>query len=237
MLIPEILTEEVCFPGAPVPRGEAPTLEGILHLPPGKTNCPGVVLCHANPKAGGNMDMKLMLALEVALARRGFATLRYNSRGIGGSTGAISGRDNGKLVAPEGEPETADVGAALAFLAGRERVDGQRLALVGHSFGARISLSYLAKFPDDKRIDAVVCIGLAVAWGDLSHLGDWRGPKLFVTGDRDDFCPPAQLEKFVEGLPHPAAQAVLKGTGHFFEGREGDLGAVVAQFLSTVMAP
>ena len=78
-------------------------------------------------------------------------------------------------MTPEGEPETADVGAALDFLASREGIDAGRLALVGHSFGARISLAYLEQHPKDTRIKAVVCIGLGVAWGDLSHLGS-TGP-------------------------------------------------------------
>ena len=36
------------------------------------------------------MDMKVMLAIEAALVEAGFATLRYNSRGVGESTGTIS---------------------------------------------------------------------------------------------------------------------------------------------------
>jgi alpha/beta superfamily hydrolase len=82
---------------------------------------------------------------------------------------------------------------------------------------------------------AVVCVGLAVAWGDLSHLGHWHGPKLFITGERDDFCPPELLEKFVAQLPAPTTQVVLKNTGHFFEGREEDLGSAVAQYLRNVL--
>ena len=125
------------------------------------------------------MDMELMVALEEALVEAGFATLRYNSRGVGGSGGAISQvqgslqGDAKKLVVPEGEAEMLDVGAALRFLGGQSGVNGEKLALVGHSFGARITLAYLAAHPEERSVAAVACIGLAVAWRDLSYLGQW----------------------------------------------------------------
>jgi hypothetical protein len=230
-------TRHITFPASTDEEGQqAPTLEGHIYVPTDGTLHPGVALLHANPAAGGTMDMEVMIAIEHALVERGFATLRYNSRGVGESDGAISAAGDRRLVAPEGAPETADVAAALDFLGMQEGVDGRRLALVGHSFGARISLSYLNRHPDDERVRGVVCIGLPVAWRDLTHLGQWPHPKLFITGDRDDFSPPDLLDKFVAGLPEPSTQVVLKNTGHFFEEREDDMAAVVVHFLSTVLA-
>lgn len=201
--------------------------DGMLH--------PGVVLCHANPSAGGHMDMGVMHSIEAVLADQGIATLRYNSRGVGSSQGAISTYPSKQLVAPEGSAETEDVGAALRFLGMQEGVDENRLALVGHSFGARISLAYLAAHSDDTSVRAVACIGLPVAWRDLSGYGDWPHPKLFITGDRDDFCPPALLASFTSTLPEPTTVVTLRNTGHFFEGRERDLARVVAEFARRVL--
>ena len=224
------------FNGAAVGGAEAPALEGRLRTIPGGAMHAGVVLCHANPAAGGNMDMAVMQAIEKALVEREIATLRYNSRGVGASTGAVSTSGDRRLVAPEGEAETEDVGAALDFLGMQEGVDDRRLALVGHSFGARIALAYLAAHPEDDRVRGVACIGLPVAWRDLSYLGRWARPKLFVAGELDDFCPPAELERVVAGLPEPSTIVVLKRTGHFFEGREGDLADVVGEFLGQVLS-
>jgi uncharacterized protein len=214
---------------------EAPTLEGWLHVPSDGALHPGALLCHANPAAGGHMDMKLILAIEAALAREGIATLRYNSRGIGGSSGTISRSLDKKLVAPEGAAEIEDLGAGLAFLAMQQGVDMDRLALVGHSFGSRISLAYLALHIEDASVRAVVCIGLPVAWRNLAHLGDWPHPKLFITGERDDFSPPERLAEFVDTLPEPKKLVSLEGTGHFFEGRENDVAAAVAGFLNEAL--
>jgi alpha/beta superfamily hydrolase len=229
------LTRHISFLGRAVDGMEAPSLEGRLYVPLDGALHPGVVLCHANPAAGGSMEMKPMLAIEAALAQNGIATLRYNSRGVGESSGSISRSGDKKLVAPEGAPETEDVGAALAFLAMQQGVDMSRLALVGHSFGSRISLAYVASHVEDTSVRAVVCIGLPVAWRSLAHLGQWPHPKLFVTGERDDFSPPDQLAEFVNTLPEPKTLVTLKRTGHFFEGREDDLASVVAGFLKQVL--
>jgi alpha/beta superfamily hydrolase len=212
-------------------------LEGRLSAPQDGALHPAVVLCHANPAAGGSMEMKVILAIESSLVESGFATLRYNSRGVGESTGTISRTGDGVLVAPEGAPETQDVGAALDFLAMQQGVDPNHMALVGHSFGGRISLAYLSSHPGENRVQAAVCIGLPVAWRNLAHLGQWECPKLFVTGEFDDFSPPDLLADYVENLPEPSTLVTLKGTGHFFEGREADLADVVTAFLGRVLHP
>src|SRR5437868_11987052 len=91
----------VVFMGSLSEGEEAPQLEGRLHTFTDGALHPGVVLLHANPAGGGNMDMRLMQAIEAALAGAGMATLRYNSRGIGGSAGQVSTSGDKKLVAPE----------------------------------------------------------------------------------------------------------------------------------------
>ena len=225
----------VSFPGHPLDGETSPELEGRLAVPSDGMLHPGAVLCHANPAAGGHMDMQLMVAIENSLSELGIATLRYNSRGIGNSEGTVSKTPGKRLVAREGIAETEDVGAALEFLGMQEGVDASRLALVGHSFGARITLAYLAGNTDHRDISAVVCIGLPVAWRDLSDYGQWPHPKLFITGEKDDFCPPDRLAEFVGGLPEPSTIVTLRNTGHFFEGREEDLADTVGTFLRQVL--
>lgn len=227
-------SHHVTFQGRAFGDEESPDLEGVFPCTLDGTLHPGVVLCHANPAAGGNMDMKVMLAIEKALAGSSFATLRYNSRGVGASAGAVSRTEGKKLVAPEGEPEVGDVGAALDFIGRQGGVDSARLALVGHSFGARIALAYVAAHAAHG-VKAVTCIGLPVAWRDLGHLGQWPHPRLFVTGELDDFCPPAKLAQYVETLPQPRTMLTLRNTGHFFEGREDDLALAVLAFLKQVL--
>ena len=86
---PAIPARHVRFEGAAIGEEEAPSLEGRLYTIPDGALHPGVVLCHANPAAGGSMDMRLMEALQEGLAEKGFVTLRYNSRGVGESAGSV----------------------------------------------------------------------------------------------------------------------------------------------------
>jgi hypothetical protein len=65
-----------------------------------------------------------------ALAGRGIALLRYDDRGVGGST-AGEGRTTQDLA--------EDVRAPVAYLRSRENIDESRIALIGHSEGGLIA--------------------------------------------------------------------------------------------------
>jgi dienelactone hydrolase len=65
------------------------------------------------------------------LARRGIAVLRLDDRGIGESTGDYRTATSADFA--------DDVRTALAYLRARSDIDGNRLALVGHSEGAIIA--------------------------------------------------------------------------------------------------
>ena len=63
-------------------------LEGVVAQPDaGLGPWPGVVMCHPHPLFGGNMDNNVVLAVTSALNDQGFATLRFNFRGVGNSEG------------------------------------------------------------------------------------------------------------------------------------------------------
>ncbi len=198
---------------------------------------PAVLLLHPNPAHGGTMDSKILRAVADTLYPLGVGSLRYNSRGVGGSGGEILVEPGtvGDMSWVRGIWETADVDAALDFLAAQPWVDSNRIALAGFSFGSRIALSHLAAHPRDPRIAAVVAIGFPLATRDLSHLGRWPGPKLFITGEHDNFCPPDQLAAFVASLPPPALRAVIKDVGHFLIGREPAAGLMTAEFLRPIL--
>jgi dipeptidyl aminopeptidase/acylaminoacyl peptidase len=64
-------------------------------------------------------------------AARGYAVLRCDDRGVGGSTGDADRQDFDGSV--------ADVVATCAWLAGHPAVDPRRIALVGHSEGGLVA--------------------------------------------------------------------------------------------------
>ncbi len=195
---------------------------------------PALLLHHPNPSGGGSMDSKILRAVADALYTQGVGSLRYNSRGVGRSGGQY------RLVPEsegwvEGSRESEDVGAALHHLAAQPWVDSTRLALVGFSFGARMVLSYLRRHPTDARVRAAVLIGFPVAAWDLTHLGYWFGPKLFITADGDTYSPPAKLLPFVDRLPPPKTVQVIADSTHFLPGREAEAGQLAAAFLAPLL--
>ena len=87
---------------------------------------PGAVICHPHPMYGGSMDNNVVEAIIAAMWRRGYATLRFNFRGVGASEGEYDG----------GEGEAEDARAAVEFLAAQPDIDRGAIALAGYSFGA-----------------------------------------------------------------------------------------------------
>ncbi len=65
-------------------------LEGLIALPESRA-AGAAVVCHPHPMYGGSMHNNVVEAVLDALWRRGFATLRFNFRGVGGSEGEYDG--------------------------------------------------------------------------------------------------------------------------------------------------
>ena len=76
---------EVIFPG---PEGR---LEGRFSPGP-RSRAPVALILHPHPHGGGTMNNAIVQALYKTFVRRGFATLRFNFRGVGKSQGIF---DNG----------------------------------------------------------------------------------------------------------------------------------------------
>ncbi len=163
------------------------------------------------------MDNNVVLAVCGALQASGVATLRFNFRGAGGSEGEYA----------NGSGEADDARAAVALL--RARLDHAEITLTGYSFGAMVAL--LAGHDDDG-ISRLVAIAPPVAMFDLAFLKACNRPKLFVSGDRDQYCPLATLEAQLAGVAEPKTVVHLAGADHFFYGHEAALARAVAAFVT-----
>jgi alpha/beta superfamily hydrolase len=111
-----------------------------------------------------------------ALNSFGFPVLRFNFRGTGLSQGE---HDNGR-------GELDDVRTALDWLENEYR---QPILFAGFSFGAAVGLR--AACPD-RRVSALIALGVPVSPIDnrayeYDFLSACTKPKLFVSGDRDQF--------------------------------------------------
>ena len=116
-------TLDVRIPAGPV------TLAATLHLPAVQNEgpIPGVVIVHGSTRQTRSSLFGLYQSVAEELANRGIATLVYDKRGCGDSTG--------EYQTALFEELSADAVAALAWMADREGIDGTRLGLWGISQG------------------------------------------------------------------------------------------------------
>jgi alpha/beta superfamily hydrolase len=196
----------------------AVTLDGRVSLPAGATS--GAVVCHPHPQYGGSMENDLVIALTEALRGAGFATLRFDFRGVGASGGAYD----------DGRGEVDDVRAAAALM--RKRLAAARVVLGGYSFGSVMALRAGAAEPSATA--GVVAIAPPVRMIGLDFLAAVSLPLAFVTGDRDQFCPLATLESARERFAPGSTLGLIPGADHFFGGHLDTLAARTVELVRAV---
>lgn len=119
---------DVTFPSGAI------TVAGTLTQPDGPGPFPAVVLITGSGAQDRDETIeghKPFLLLADTLTRAGFAVLRTDDRGVGGT--------GGDLLQSTYPDLAADVQAALAFLRARPDIDPQRLGLLGHSEGGYLA--------------------------------------------------------------------------------------------------
>ena len=187
------------------------SLEGVLHVPE-STPAAAVAVCHPHPQYGGDMENNVVMAVCRSLVSQGFAALRFNFRGVGASEGAFD----------QGQGERNDVRAALAHLASLPDVDGERLGLVGYSFGAMVAAEVA-----DSDLRALALVSPPVAHADLRV--DWGCPALILTGDQDPIAPADRLQAI--GGASGVGLRVVSGADHSWWGFEEELVEALAEFF------
>jgi pimeloyl-ACP methyl ester carboxylesterase len=137
-------------------------LAGILSLPNGEGPFPAVVLVSGtghNTRDEEVWGHKIFLVLADALSRKGFAVLRYDKRGVGGSSGDYDAATTADFA--------SDAEAAVAWLEAQGQIESNRVGVLGHSEGGIIAPAVAAA---DKSVAFVVMIAGPCI----------RGDKLFV---------------------------------------------------------
>jgi alpha/beta superfamily hydrolase len=175
------------------------------------------VFAHPHPPRGGTLHNKVVFRSARALTRAGYATLRFNFRGVGVSEGRYD----------QGVGEVGDFRAALDEA---ERRGGLPIIAGGFSFGAAVALRAIA---GDGRVAALIAAGLPL---DPRFLGPPELPRpsvpaLFVTGEGDTFGPPATLRDF---LGESGEVVIVPGADHFFQRNLDLLEAALARFLASL---
>jgi uncharacterized protein len=141
-----------------IPQGAQGAVPGVLIIPaPGDTDRNGPLIMRPPDK--------LYQELSGTLTAAGMATLRYDHRGIGESQ---LDRDQELTW----DDMVGDAREALAFMAQRREIDGNRLAIVAHDAAGAIALKLAAADPKVKSVALISAPGrpLGEVWTDR-----WRG--------------------------------------------------------------
>jgi len=202
--------------------GPAGRLEGVVNEgAPDAAFC--ALVCHPHPLGGGTLHNKVvyhaMKTLNAPSWGFRFPVLRFNFRGAGLSDGMHHGSE-----------EVADVLAAINFL---ENEYALPILVAGFSFGAAMALEACTKTGADVR--AIAALGLpthaegrSYRYSFLAHMSK---PKLFLSGDQDQFAPPLELEEIVRQASEPKHMVLVPGADHFFAGQLSQMQDALAAWL------
>ncbi|MBF6567764.1 MAG: dienelactone hydrolase family protein [Candidatus Binataceae bacterium] len=200
-------------------KSDGLTLEGRLAAPESDAPMHGAVVCHPHPLYGGSMDNNVVRAILESLWALGFATLRFNFRGVGRSEGKHGG----------GGAEIEDAIAAVRFLSEQPGLRKDGIVLAGYSFGARVSVIAAPRLAE---VAAVVAVALPVSVMEPPDVAEWDKPLVLIAGDRDSFCKTNDLEAFHRKIARPSTLKLIAGADHFFAGFEAELSGALTSALS-----
>ena len=147
------------------------------------------------------MYNNVVMTLEKAYQNKGYATLRFNFRGTGNSTGDYDTFYD----------FCDDVVAVHGFLSDQGFSD---IALAGYSFGSWVNAH------SDNKLKGLIhqlVISPPVSFMDFSQVKGFLCDSFIVCGDRDDYAYSADLKKYLESWNVSSFKSI-KGCDHFYSG-------------------
>jgi hypothetical protein len=158
------------------------------------------VICHPHPLYGGTMNNKVVTTLVRTFHELNLATVRFNFRGVGASSGLYD----------RGEGEQEDCKAAIAWLQSQQ--DGP-LWLAGFSFGAYVS----AKVASELMPQQLISVAPPLTHFPIEQAERPQCPWLIVQGDADELIDPEFVLQWAKEANIPVVK--MEGATHFFHGR------------------
>lgn len=210
---------EVIFPG---PEGR---LQG-RYQPSVRPRPPVAIILHPHPQAGGTMNNAITMALYQMFVKRGFATLRFNFRGVGRSEGVF---DNGV-------GELSDAASALDWL---QAINPESAGtwVAGYSFGALIGMQLLMRRPE---VRGFISIAPPANMYDFGFLAPCPSSGIIVAGTADEVVSEPAVQKLVDKLKTQRHITIdyelIEGANHDFATETDRMMGVVENYLDMRLA-
>ena len=174
------------------------------------------VVCHPHPQGGGTLDNKVSVTIARACIDVGWASVRFNFRGVGASEGAWD----------DGVGEVEDALAVIAEWRRRDEFANKPLLLGGFSFGGYVAVEAASRLADDAKPRRIVLVGPST---EKQAVRTVPADTIVVHGESDELVPLAATLAWArpQGLP----VIVFPGVGHFFHGQIALLKKVLVREL------
>ncbi|MCG8333417.1 MAG: alpha/beta hydrolase [Proteobacteria bacterium] len=193
-------------------NNETGKLEAILDE---NSSRKGVVITHPHPLYGGDMENAVVHTIASVFKSMDYTTLRFNFRGVGGSTGSYS----------EGRGEQADVESAMNYLKelGIETID-----LAGYSFGTWVIQQLIKNKLLPNRL---ILVSPPIDFMQFDESLRMDNLDIVVAGSNDDFASATRLESVVKKWNVNTHYQVIPGADHFYSGHFSHLADALSKHL------
>lgn len=177
-----------------------------------------IAIAHPHPLYGGNRSSHVVGSLFDAALAIGWAAIRFDFRGAGGSGGAHDG----------GRAERLDLTAALAAVA--PYAGPGPVVAAGYSFGALVALDIA-----DETLAGWLAIAppLGIRADPLLPAGLAPQPKLILSPAHDQFTSPAETTELTAGWLNTTVTEI-EMADHFLNGRAHFTAQLAMEFLSSL---
>jgi alpha/beta superfamily hydrolase len=179
------------------------------------------VLCHPHPQGGGTLDHKVVQTIARACLELGWASVRFNFRGVGASAGEWD----------EGRGEVDDALAVIETWRARADFAGLPLLLGGFSFGAFVAVEASHRLADAVSLRRIALVGPST---EKQVVRSVPADTLVIHGESDEVVPLAATLDWAR--PQNLPVIVFPGVGHFFHGQLALLKRVIVRELHDLAA-
>ncbi|MCI5047997.1 MAG: alpha/beta hydrolase [Aquisalinus sp.] len=187
---------------------------------------PIALILHPHPQFGGTMNNKICYEMYHMFARRDFAVLRFNFRGVNKSQGEYD----------QGQGELSDAATALDYLQSLNP-NAPFVWVAGFSFGAWIGMQLLMRRPE---IVGFLSASASANLYDFTFLAPCPSSGIVIHGENDKICPWEETKDMVEKTRTQKGRkvdfAMVPGADHFFESHVDEYMKTAENYLDMRLA-